>query len=326
MIKIESATLEQACKDAASALGCSASELAIEIVQSPSNGFMGLFKKSAIIVAAKKTKEKSYQEDKDVQKTLTETKPTPVVQKERYAEEKVELKPEVRKELKQERKKEFKPEPKPEPKPKKELPKHNHNIVNDTIMPQSFVSMQDDDDYDMEDINYTADYDDENEDLPEKVKIKISAYQVSKSVEKEINELFKSICFNIEKIEVTPYDENTLLVEFKGEDAALLIGKEGYRYKALSYMIFNWINTKYQLQLRLEIAEFLKNQEESVTRYLVTVCENIDRDGRAQTKILDGVLIQIALKELREKYPNKYVAVRSTRDGLKFIIINDYHN
>lgn len=45
MIKIESATLEQACKDAASALGCSASELAIEIVQSPSNGFMGLFKK-----------------------------------------------------------------------------------------------------------------------------------------------------------------------------------------------------------------------------------------------------------------------------------------
>ena len=50
------------------------------------------------------------------------------------------------------------------------------------------------------------------------------------------------------------------------------------------------------------------------------VYENIDRDGRAQTKILDGVLIQIALKELRDKYPNKYVAVRSTRDGLKFII------
>ena len=321
MIKIESSTLEQACKDAALALECSASELAIEIVQSPSKGFMGLFKKSAIIVAAKKTKDKVSQEVQNTKKTTTEIKSAPSTQKEKHVEEKVESKPEPKREFKSELKKEFKSEYKP----KKESPKQHHNIMNDTIMPESFVSMQDDDDYNIDDINYTADYD-EDEDYNESTKAKINAYEVSKSVEKEINELFRSICFKIEKIEVTPYDENTLLVEFKGEDAALLIGKEGYRYKALSYMIFNWINTKYQLQLRLEIAEFLKNQEESVARYLVTVCENIDRDGRAQTKILDGVLIQIALKELREKYPNKYVAVRSTRDGLKFIIINDYHN
>jgi spoIIIJ-associated protein len=133
-------------------------------------------------------------------------------------------------------------------------------------------------------------------------------------------------CFSIDKIEVSVYDEQTLLVEFKGEDAALLIGKEGYRYKALSYMIFNWFNSKYDIQLRLEIAEFLKNQEESVARYLTNVYENIEKDGRAQTKILDGVLVQIALKELRERYPDKYVVIRSTKDGLKYIIVNDYHN
>jgi spoIIIJ-associated protein len=91
-------------------------------------------------------------------------------------------------------------------------------------------------------------------------------------------------------------------------------------------MIFNWINITYGVQLRLEITEFLQNQEEAVSKYLVNVCENIDRDGRAQTKILDGVLVQIALRELRERYPNKYVAIRSTRDGLKYIIINDYHS
>ena len=90
-------------------------------------------------------------------------------------------------------------------------------------------------------------------------------------------------------------------------------------------MLFNWINAKYDLQLRLEIAEFLKNQEESVGRYLEGVCQSIDRDGRAQTKILDGVLVQIALKELRERYPEKYVVIRSTRDGLKYILVNDYH-
>lgn len=294
MIKIESTTLEQACKDAAAALECSASELMIEIVQSPSNGFMGLFKKSAIIVAAKKKPETKSVDEKPLKKEKQEQRPKDrTVQK---AEQ------------------------------KKDSNKPSHNIINDTIMPESFVSMQEYEDYDMEDINYTADYEEDEEEKQESSARAVSAYEVAKKVEKEINELFGLICFKIDKIEVSAYDEDTLLVEFKGEDAALLIGKEGYRYKALSYMIFNWINTKYQLQLRLEIAEFLKNQEESVARYLSAVYENVERDGRAQTKILDGVLIQIALKELREKYPNKYVAVRSTRDGLKFIIINDYHN
>lgn len=299
MIKIESPTLEQAYKDAASALKCSAAELMIEVVQVPSKGFMGLFKKNAIIVAVKKKDETLTSQISDIQKEKT-TNYTPSAQP---LKEKQEVKKEYKKESH----------------PKEEFKKTKHTVVNDTIMPQSFVSMQDDE-YDMEDINYTADYEDDNENL------NVNAYDIAKKVEKEINELFTHICFKIDKIEVSAYDENTLLVEFKGEDSALLIGKEGYRYKALSYMIFNWINTKYQLQLRLEIAEFLKNQEESVMRYLSTVYENIDNDGRAQTKILDGVLIQIALKELRERYPNKYVAVRSTRDGLKFIIINDYHN
>lgn len=299
MIRIESVTLEQAYKDAASALECSASELIIEVIQSPSSGFIGFFKKNAIIVAARKKQDSNKPESVPAQK------------------DKPFVKPEIKKEFKQEFKQESR-------KPKKEIKKQTHNVLNDTIMPESFVSTQEDD-YDMSDINFTADYEDEEHEQ-EKALLNTNAYDVAKRVEKEINELFELTCFKIDKINVSAYDDITLLIEFKGEDAALLIGKEGYRYKALSYMIFNWVNTKYQLQLRLEIAEFLKNQEESITRYLTSVCENVDRDGRAQTKILDGVLIQIALKELRERYPNKYVAVRSTRDGLKFIIINDYHN
>ncbi|MBN2895751.1 MAG: Jag N-terminal domain-containing protein [Campylobacterales bacterium] len=144
-------------------------------------------------------------------------------------------------------------------------------------------------------------------------------------IKRDINMLFATLCFKIDPIAVTVYDDQTLLVEINGEDAALLIGKEGYRYKALSYMIFNWINAKYRLQLRLEIAEFLKNQEEAIGRYLESVYESIDSDGRAQTKVLDGVLVQIALRELRARYPQKYVAIRSTRDGAKFIVINDYY-
>jgi len=315
MIKIEAVTLEEAYLDAASSLACSVTELTVEVVQHPSNGFLGLFKKSAIIVATKKMQESSDSEvEKEIkpkQKQKKDTKPTPA--------------PQPKKNIKQEKATKKSPPKKEETKvkEKKIVEDKTHTMLNDTIMPQSFVSMQDEDE-DEDVSSYLADYDDEfdnsdGEDLK-------STTDIAALVQVEINKLFSSICFKIDKIEVKVYDENTLLVEFKGEDAALLIGKEGYRYKALSYMIFNWINTKYQLQLRLEIAEFLKNQEESVARYLTGVKESVNRDGRAQTKILDGVLVQIALRELRDIYPDKYVAIRSTRDGLKYIIINDYHS
>jgi len=283
MIKIEAVTLEDAFNDAAASLECSVTELAIEVVQVPSNGFLGFFKKNAIIVATVKPKERPEAQEK-----------TAAV--ERVVEEE-----------------EVIPAP---------------TMLNDTIMPTSFVSDQDEQDEDLASgLDYTADYDDEyDEELEENLPTAVAIETVAAEVEKEINDLFALICFDIDKIAVSVYDKETILVEFQGEDAALLIGKEGYRYKALSYMLFNWINSKYDVQLRLEIAEFLKNQEESVARYLEGVYESIDRDGRAQTKILDGVLVQIALKELRERYPEKYVVIRSTKDGLKYIIVNDYHN
>jgi len=282
MIKVKSLTLEDAYKDAATQLECSVTELTIEVVQYPSKGVLGLFKKEAIIVATKQENRPKTQEKK--------------------AEAPINKKRDL-------------------PKEKKVSQSHTPTMLDDTIMPTSFVSTQDDED---EDTKYEPVYADDSYEEDQYVAQAIE--EVAKSVKDEINKLFALICFELDAIEVSVYDEKTLLIEFNGEDAALLIGKEGYRYKALSYMLFNWINTKYEVGLRLEIAEFLKNQEEAVSRYLEGVREGIDRDGRAQTKILDGVLVQIALRELRESYPDKYVAIRSTRDGLKYIIVNDYHS
>ncbi len=281
MIKIEAVTLEKAYKDAAATLKCSVTEMVVEVVQVPSSGFLGLFKKPAIIVA-----------------TIDKKKDVPEVEKTSTDQE--------------------------------EEPIASHTFLNNTMMPTSFVSDQDEEELEEDlasGLDYTADYDDayDEDGDGEAVEDRIDIDAIAKEVNKEISKLFSNICFEIEEINVSVYDEETLLVEFKGEDAALLIGKEGYRYKAISYMLFNWINAKYKLQLRLEIAEFLKNQEEAVARYLTTVYESIERDGRVQTKILDGVLVQIALKELRDRYPQKYVVIRSTRDGLKYILVNNYH-
>jgi spoIIIJ-associated protein len=306
MLKIEAKTLDAAYEDAAQQLNCSIVDLNIEIVQNPSNGFLGFFAKTAIIVVVKK-ENKTLKNDVEVKKN-TGTKEVSQSQK----TSKVEVKKEKEKSV--------------------EIPKTTSKPMSDTIMPESFVTDQeehedDDNSYaDSDDSNYVdtgyeddSFYDDEEEDH-------IDIHAVASEVEVQINKLFKNLCFEMEEISVGVYDDVTLMITFNGKDAALLIGKEGYRYKALSYMIFNWINSKYDLQLRLEIAEFLKNQEEAISRYLVGVCESIDRDGRAQTKTLDGVLVQIALLQLREQYPDKYVAIRTTRDGNKYIIVNEYNN
>jgi spoIIIJ-associated protein len=261
MKKIEALTLEQAYAQAAAEFGCSVTALQVEIVQFPSKGVFGLFKKSAIIIANLPNKTVDAVETADVVEPSKVITPT-------YEE--------------------------PE----------------ELVLGDEFYEQADDfeEEREMDDDMY-----------------QLSAQECADEVKEQINILFKEICFDINEVQVSVYDENTLLLEFTGVDAALMIGKEGYRYKALSYMLFNWINAVYGMQLRLEIAEFLKNQEESISRYLVNVCDIIDQEGRAQTKVLDGVLVQIALKQLRDRYPDRYVAIRSTRDGGKFIIINSYH-
>lgn len=271
MKKIEAPTLEQAYAKAAAAFGCSVTALHVEIVQFPSKGVLGLFKKTAIIIAD------------------LAHKPTAVVEESVVVSE-----PEIM-------------------------------SVATTIVDEPLTTMSEPDELVLSDKFYEQADDFEEECEMEGDLYQLSSQECADEVKEHINILFKDICFDINDIEVSVYDENTLLVEFTGADAALMIGKEGYRYKALSYMLFNWINAVYGMQLRLEIAEFLKNQEESISRYLINVCDVIDQDGRAQTKVLDGVLVQIALKQLRDRYPDRYVAIRSTRDGGKFIIINSYH-
>lgn len=319
MVKIEAESLETAYSLAAQKLSCSITQLNVEVIQAPSKGFLGLFKKQAVIVATAK-----------VEVAITTTGDEP--------------KPEQPKAVKI-------PKAKPESKRQNDPVSHN-----DIILPESFVTDQEDD-YDGSDL-----YEDEEIYVGEETDISDASHEeiheqlersrhknksavvdnffqddrrtresvnpadVADEIKAKIDQLFNHACFDLDEIQVSAYDDSTVLVEFSGKDAALLIGKEGYRYKALSYMLFNWINATYQLQLRLEIAEFLKNQEEMIGKYLESVYENINRDGRAQTKILDGVLVQIALRELRAAYPDKYVAIRSTRDGAKFIIINSFNN
>jgi spoIIIJ-associated protein len=157
-------------------------------------------------------------------------------------------------------------------------------------------------------------------------KVELSIDEVIKIAQKEINELFDLSCFNIDNIEVKKYDDETIIFEINGEDSALLIGKEGYRYNALSSMLFSWISQKYGYKTRLEIASFLESQEEMMRSFLEPTIREIEQKGRCKTKPFDGVLAYIAVEILRSEFPHKYVAIKKHRDGSQYIIVNDFLN
>ena len=154
--------------------------------------------------------------------------------------------------------------------------------------------------------------------------VEISIDDVVSLAKKEVNELFELSCFNIDKIDVRVYDDETILFEINGEDAALLIGKEGYRYNALATMLFTWISQKYGYKTRLEIASFLESQQEMMRKYLEPTIREIEEKGRCKTKPFDGVLVYIALEILRSEFPHKYVAIKKHKDGSQYIIVNDF--
>lgn len=146
---------------------------------------------------------------------------------------------------------------------------------------------------------------------------------LAKEIEKSLKKLLAKSCFSVDTVEVDVVD-NTALIFIDGEDAALLIGKEGYRYNALSYMIFNWLYTKYKLFVKLEIARFLTSQKEMMGIHLEPIMQLVEKEGRAKTKPFDGILVQIALEKLRDEFPNKYVAIKTNKNGEKYIVINDF--
>ncbi|WP_120865718.1 Jag N-terminal domain-containing protein [Helicobacter pylori] len=145
-------------------------------------------------------------------------------------------------------------------------------------------------------------------------------------IKQELKDLFSHLPYKINKMEVSLYEPGVLLIDIDGEDSALLIGEKGYRYKALSYLLFNWIHPAYGYSIRLEISTFLQNQEKVMDTQLQSTIMTVHEVGKGQMKAPDGVLTYIALKKLRKAFPNKYVSIKTNLNDEKYIVINDFNN
>ncbi|AXK49234.1 hypothetical protein CRU87_05570 [Aliarcobacter trophiarum LMG 25534] len=286
MKKFEADSLEKAYEMATLEFGCSITELVIEVFQQPSSGFLGFGKKRAIICAVCKT-------DKTGDSSILKS----------YKNKSVKIE-DVSTRL------------------------ENSNI-NGVKKEQTVVSNIEETTCNVPKVEpkekiFDKFYHEEKQNDISKIIIKKSKDEIISEIKAGLNLLFDKSCFKLDEIKVSFYDDETIFIEFLGEDSALLIGKEGYRYKALSYILFNWINDKFGLMLRLEVAEFLKNQEAAIFLYLEPVIEIIKEKGSFKTKPLDGILVHIALKKLREEFPLKYVAVKTNIKGEKYVLVNEY--
>lgn len=378
-MRIEAANLQEAFQKAAQELNCSVTELDIKILQNPSAGFLGFFKKTAIIEAVKEGAT-----SKEVKKTHQNGRENG--QKENGAEKKKEFKKKEnlseeqnhRNDKKKNHKnrhenhknqaaksndsalnasklEESQPQTKAQSKEKeahkKEQPKKesgksilDHSII-DTFNKNDFYDSEEkagsSENLDSQAVGSEANLKQvapnlakkENSDTRQtraqsaqkqkEQKLRADIDKALPEIKQGVEKLFGGNFFAIDRIDVSKFDDETVLVELDGEDAALLIGKEGYRYKAISYLLYNWISSKYGLAVRLEIAQFLQNQEAAIEQYLKGVFERVEETGKAKTKPLDGVLVKIALEKLREKFPDKYVSVKSSGDG-QFVVVNDF--
>lgn len=272
MKKFEAPTLEDAYQDASHFFGCSIMELQCQVIQNPTNGFLGFGKKNAIIVAdVIKTQNTNHYKMKE---SVNVFKDEAKKEKEKIVNAKVKI-----------------------------------EVLDDHVSENFFKEK-------------TASVDFIDKTCSDTI---TPTYNVplAKEIEENLKELLSKSCFSVDTIEVDVVD-NTALIFIDGEDSALLIGKEGYRYNALSYMIFNWLYAKYELFVKLEIARFLTSQQEMICIHLEPVIQLVKKEGRAKTKPFDGILVQIALEKLRDEFPNKYVAIKTNKNGEKYIVVNDF--
>ena len=357
-MKIEANTLQEAFQKAAEQLNCSVTELDIKVLQHPSGGIFGFFKKTAIIEANLENQPKPQHKpknDRNFAKKSDENEPAKEEKKQSKKHDHNDKKRNPKKH--KDEKNEAKSEQKEHKNEKPNLSEKNSALAKDAFAekgekeaeePGYVIKRLDEPKEQKEtkepkepqtsksapknilDTSIIENFNQSDEEsapqaLPKekKEKVIIDFDKILPEIKEGMTRLFKASCFEIDKVEVSKFNDETVLIELDGADAALLIGKEGYRYKAISYMLYNWLNSKYNLAIRLEIAQFLQNQEAMMDQYLNGVIERVQNSGRVQTKPLDGVLVKIALEKLREKFPDKYVGIKSGNDG-KFVVVNDF--
>lgn len=267
-MRIEADSLENAIQIAAKKLNCSAIDIDFTIIQRPSGGIFGMFKKQAIIDAFNKNA-KNLDLDKKAKESLEKA-----VKKRKNEKEQVNSK--------------------------------NTNLQNSQIQKtaNSQISKK-----------------------PKETKKTVIKTEITQNVLDEIkqklSEWLNNSGFDMQVIEISKRSENEIYIKLDGDDNAILIGKEGLRYKAFSYMIYNWLNIKYGLNSLLEISEFLQNQTKIINEYIEKLIPKIKSGEKNSTKPFDNIFVKIAYDRLKTEFGDKNVFIKTSKQGNNKVVVNN---
>lgn len=304
MTKFTAPTIELALLEASKELKCSIVDLEYEIIEKPSKGFLGLGKRDAKIVVSQKRKNRhSFANERE---SARESRERESVRESKFAPKSANQSPnrganqDTFEQNKRESHYDFRGESRESKRESYEPYRESAREIGGESIRESAHKPYESPKYDSNDIDES----------------------IIHKIHKEINELFALLPIKLSKIEVSKFEKNTILIHFKGADAALLIGERGYRYKAISYLLFNWLNAEYGVNIRLEIESFLVSQEAMISHYLAPIIEELkDSDEPFATKTFDGILAYIALKELRAKLHGKNIVLKTNENDESYVLI-----
>lgn len=282
-MRVEAASLPEAFSKAAELLECSITQLNIRVIQHPRAGVFGFFKRNAIIeaspedaVAQQKMKKKKQKQPKkhSQEDSLLKAEPERPSQSQQ-AQMAQKLKADTQAHA---------PTLPESSQPDAAKKRHEARQLLDNSIIDTFNKSQD-----------------FNEDL---------SYQKLELIKQKLSNLLKLSPFDIEISKLELMNENLVYIELNGNDAALLIGRDGHRYKALSYMLFSWLHIKFGYKLKLEISSFVQNQEQNILNYAAFLAQRVKESGRVQSRPLNGHLLKIVIEHLRGEFPDKYVGIK----------------
>ncbi|ANV97624.1 hypothetical protein BBW65_01850 [Helicobacter enhydrae] len=148
--------------------------------------------------------------------------------------------------------------------------------------------------------------------------------EIEEDIRRQVLNLFALLPYEIGDIKVQIGHQQSVNLEFVGNDCGLLIGEKGYRYSAIYHILSIWLKKEYDLNLRLEIADFLKNKEKKIEEYLEENFDRMSSRGTFQTKPFDQVSVYLALKRFRAAIPHRYIVSKPLSENESIIVINDF--
>lgn len=155
------------------------------------------------------------------------------------------------------------------------------------------------------------------------IQYKVINDETTQDIHQKLDKLFATYCLDVKIVKLHKIDDFNIYIKFDGEDSKILIGTKGFRYDSLSFMLHSWLKRKYDLELRLEILQYLESKQHKVAVLLEKFFEDVSEYGYATSVELSGQYLRIAIDLIQDRFPDKELVFDVTQKNRKTIRIDD---